>query len=166
MTLTTVDGCGEVAGVHAGRIGAVVAGGTRTQHLVVIDVGYGFPDDRTVAVLADIGCLYVGRALAGGVGAIVTARAIVDDSCVIKRRRRPRKRCVAIVTVIAAADMCRMFAGRRDAIMAGATGTENLGVIDRIDRNPDVGRMTVFADIAGLDVGLRFARGVRAVVAA
>lgn len=41
VTLATIDGRGEVSGVHPGSIDAIVAGRTGAQYLVVIDVSYG-----------------------------------------------------------------------------------------------------------------------------
>ncbi len=156
----------EVPRILPGRLRAVVTGRTGTQYLVVVHRGYRRPYDGAVAVLTDVGGLHMRGSLARRVSAVVTAGAIVDDICVIERRRRPRNRRVAVVAVIAAADMCRMLAGRRYTIVTGSARTENLGVIDRKDRYPDVGRMAVLTNVAGLDVSWRLACGVGAVVTA
>jgi len=105
-------------------------------------------------------------ALARRIGAVVTAGTIVDDVGVVKRRGSPCNRRMAVVAVITTVDMCRMFAGRGYAIVAGATGAQHLRVVDGEDRKPHVRCMTVFADIAGLYVRLSFARGIGTVVAA
>jgi len=73
---------------------------------------------------------------------------------------------VAVVAIIAAGDMRGMLAGRDDAVMTGAAGTDDLGMVDRVSRGPDVRRVAVFADVAGLDVIWRLAGRVRAVMAA
>jgi hypothetical protein len=54
---------------------------------------------------------------------------------------------MAIVTVIAAADVGWVFAGRYRAIVAGTTGADDLGVIDRGRWNPQCVAVAVFADI-------------------
>lgn len=45
---------------------------------------------------------------------------------------------MAIVTVVAAGNVIRILAARDDAIMAGSAGTDHLGVINRVNGNPDV----------------------------
>ena len=77
-------------------------------------------------------------AFARRVGAVVTAGTIVDDVGVVKRGGRPRNRGVAVVAVIATVDMRWMFAGRGYAIVAGATGADDLRVINSKHRYPDV----------------------------
>jgi len=54
---------------------------------------------------------------------------------------------VAVIAVVAAGDVCRVFAGGGDAIVAGATGTQDLGVIDDHHRREYIGRVAVFTDI-------------------
>ncbi len=73
---------------------------------------------------------------------------------------------MAVVTIVAASDMCRILAACNNTIMAVAAGSDNLGVVDREYRCPDIRRVAVFADIRGLNVGWRFAGGLDAVVAA
>ena len=124
------------------------------------------PDDRAVAVLADVGGLHMRRAFAGGLRAVMTAETVVDDVGMVERRRRPRDRRMAVVAIVAAADMCRVFAGRKQTVVTGATGPKHLGMVDCEDRDPYVRCMTVFADIARLNMCLILARGVRTVMAA
>lgn len=59
-----------------------------------------------------------------------------------------------------------MFACRGDAVVASATRTEDLGVVYRVRRCPDVAVMAVFADVRRLHMSWRLARGLDPVVAA
>ena len=54
---------------------------------------------------------------------------------------------MTIVAGIAARDMGRVLAGRRDAIVTGAAGTRYLRVVDRVHGREPVGVMAVFADV-------------------
>ena len=71
-----------------------------------------------MAIFTDVGGQYVSLVLAGCINAVMTARTIIDDTCVIKIRRSPRNRSMTIVAVVAARDMCRVFADRDRAVMA------------------------------------------------
>jgi len=163
---TAILGGIEVPRIRTGCLCAVVAGRAGAKNLVMVNSGHRFPDVCAVAVLADVGCLYVCGALAGSIGTVVTAETIVDDVCVIKVRRCPCDCCVAVVTIVATGYMRWVFAGCRNAVMARATGADDLRVINGIHRYPDVGRVAVFADIARLYMRRGFARSIRAVVAA
>jgi len=83
-----------------------------------------------MAIFTDIGGQYVSLVLAGCINTVMTARAIIDDTCVIKIRRSPRNRGMTIVAVVAARNMRWVFADRDRAVMAGRTGTDYLGVIN------------------------------------
>ncbi len=72
---------------------------------------------------------------------------------------------MAIIADIAACYMSRVFSGCGDAIVTRTTSTDDLSMVHRVDWRPDIGRMTVFADIARLDVCEIFARSICAVVA-
>ena len=118
-----------------------------------------------MAVLTDIGCLHVQRALARSVCAIVTTCTVARDIRVVKCRGSPGNCCVAVVAVVPACDMGRMFAGRDDTIMAGAATAKHLSVVDGICRRPYSRRMTVFADIGRQSMCRVLACGIRAVMA-
>ena len=77
----------------------------------------------------------------------MTTTAVVHDVDVVEVRRDPGGRRVTVIAVIAAGNVGRVFAGGRNTIVAGIAGAVDLRVIDRIRRYPDVGRMTIFADI-------------------
>jgi len=86
-----------------------------------------------MAVGADIGRIDMGRVLARSIGAVVATDAIARDVRVIEVRRYPRDRRVAVVTIFTARDMSRVFAGRRQPIVARIAAPENLRVIDGED---------------------------------
>ena len=62
--------------------------------------------------------------------------------------------------------MGRALAGCISAVMAGATTTQNLGVIDSHHGRKDVGRVAVLADVRCLHVGRVLANSIGTVVAA
>lgn len=77
----------EMTRVLAGGLRAVVAGRAGPEHLVVVYSDYGLPYGRAMAVFANIGCLYVQRPLAGGLCAVVTRKAVIDDVDMVEIRR-------------------------------------------------------------------------------
>ena len=70
--------------------------------------------------------------LARRIGAVVTADAVVGDVGVIEIRRYPGNRRMTVVAVVAARDMCRVFASRDGPVVTGDAGAEHLCVIDRV----------------------------------
>ena len=78
----------------------------------------------------------------------------------------PGDRRVAVVADVAAQDMARVLARGGHAVVATATGADDLGVIDHGHGNPARTRVTVLADIGRVDVRRVLPRGVDAVVAA
>jgi len=72
---------------------------------------------------------------------------------------------MTVIAGIATGDMREILAGGSNAIVTGAATTDHLGVIDRIDRHPDVGVMAVFANIARLNMCEVLTGCVRAIVA-
>ncbi len=89
------------------------------------------------------------RMLAGCNGTVVTTGAIIRDVGVIIVCWRPGDRRMAIIAIVAAGDVRRMFASRRIAVMAGTTATKNLGVVDCYRRYPDGDVMAVLANVCG-----------------
>ena len=108
----------EVPGIHAGSRCAVMAGRTRTQYLIVINGYHRCPDIGAVAVLTDISGQGMQGAFAGGISAIVTTAAVIDDIGVIEVCGKPCDGRVAVIAIVAARDMRRMFADRGYAVMA------------------------------------------------
>ena len=78
------------------------------------------------------------RSLANGIGTVVTTNTVVHDVDVVEVGRQPGDRCVAVVAIIAACDMGRVIAGRYDAVMTRAACTDDLRVVNRVNRHPDV----------------------------
>ena len=156
----------EVARILAGRCRAVVAGGAGPENLVVIYGRHGHPDGRAVAVFTDIRRLHMQRPLARGLGAVVTAEAVVHDVDVVEVRRRPSHCRVAVIAVIAAGDVRRMLAGCRYAVVAGAAGADDLRVIDRQHRRPDVARVAILTNVTRLNMRRPFTGCVDPVMAA
>ena len=73
---------------------------------------------------------------------------------------------MAVVTVITTGDMRRMFADCRDAVVAGTTRPDYLGVVNHVRWDPRVRVVAILADIRRLDVIEIFTRRVSAIVAA
>ena len=73
---------------------------------------------------------------------------------------------MTIVAIRAARDVCRVFAGRGDAVVAGTASANDLRMVDRSRRHKQRCAVAVFADIAGLNVRRAFACGGGAVMTA
>ena len=71
---------------------------------------------------------------------------------------------MAVITRVTAVNVILILTRGRDAIVAGSTGTGYLRVINCICRHPDIRRMAVLADIAGLYMRESFAGGIGAIV--
>lgn len=138
MAQTTVLGRIEVPRILAGCRRAVVAGGARAKHLVVVHGCHRFPNVGVMTVLANVRRLNVRWAFARRIGAVVTADAVVHDTGVVEVGGYPRDRRMAVVTVVAAGDVRRVLARRRDTVVARATGAKNLCVVHVEYRNPHV----------------------------
>ncbi len=80
--------------------------------------------------------------------------------------RHPCIRAVAKTAVLRGIEMPRVLAGCCRAVMAGRTGAKNLVVVHRRHRRPDVGTVTVLADVGCLHVSGALASGIAAVMAA
>ena len=105
------------------------------------------------------------RVFACGVGAVVAARTVIADIHVIKIRWYPAGRRVTIVAGTGSVQVRWVFAGCGDAIMTGAAGAKNLGMVNGKRGREHVGVVAVFADIAGLNMRQALAGRLRAIVA-
>ena len=156
----------EVPRIHAGGRSAIVAGCARAQDLGVINGNDGRPDICAVAIFADVGRLRVQWTLAGRVCSVMAADTIVDNIGVIEIRWQPGDSGMAVIAIIAAGDMRRVFADGYHTVMTRAAGPNYLGVVDCKGRNPGVWCMAIFADDTGKNMVGILARCVSAVVAA
>ena len=165
MTQSAIVRCIEVSRIHTRRGSAVMAGRTGSQNLIVIDGDDWSPYIGAVAILTDVCRLWVQWPLTCRIGAVVAVHTIAHNIGVIEVRWKPGNRCVAVIAVVTAGDMCRVLAGRSRAIVARSTGANHLCVVHRKGGYPGVRCMTVFANLAGLNVRQVLSRGIRAVVA-
>ena len=94
----------------------------------------------------------------------MTIDAVTNDAGVIESGRQPGDRTVAVITGISTVDVRWVFARGGDAIVAGATSANDLGVINRVRWNPQRAVMAVLTNIGGLYVGHGLAGGGRAIV--
>ena len=109
--------------------GTVVARGAGANDLGMVHVIGGYPGIRIVAVFAYIGRLYMRRVFAGCIGAVMAARTIARDVDVIEVRWQPSDGRVAVIAIGAAGDVRWVLAGCYDAIVTGAAGANDLGVV-------------------------------------
>ena len=165
VTVVAVVAAGDVGRVFAGRRETIVARATRAQNLRMVDYVCRHPDIAVVTVFAHIGGLYVCQILAGGGRSVVATDAITGNTNMVEARGPPAGRRVTVVTGVAAVYVRRVFAGCNEAVMTGATGAQNVRVIDGKDRRKHIRVMAILADIAGLDMRRSLAGGVGAVVA-
>lgn len=108
----------EVLGIHARCRVAVMAGRTGAEHFAVIDSGRRGPGRRRMAIFASDTGIDVIEILARGVGAVVAFEAVPGDIYMVEISRYPSHCCMAVIAVITAGDMGRVFTGRDQAVMA------------------------------------------------
>lgn len=70
------------------------------------------------------------RRLAGRSDTIVATATIADNTDMIKSRRHPASRCMAVVAIIAAGHVCGRLARRGVAIVTRPACTNDLRMID------------------------------------
>ncbi len=70
----------------------------------------------------------------------------------IKGSGKPPGGRMAVIAIIAAGEVGRIFTSRYRAIVTGTAGTDDLGVIDEGSRLPQRSVVAVFANISGLDM--------------
>ena len=97
---------------------AVVARAAGADDLRVIDNVGRRPDHIVMAVLAEIARIDVSGALARRLYTVMAARAVVDDIGMIEVGRYPCVGCVAVVAIIAAADVRWVLAGSNSTVVA------------------------------------------------
>lgn len=157
---------GDVVRCFSGCRETVMARATGSGDLRMVYRIHRREDVGVVTVFANVRRRYVSRVLARGIRAVVAACAIAAYVDMIEVGRRPAGGGVAVVTVVAALDVRRRLAACRHAVVTGAAGADDLGVIDGENGREYVGRVAVFADIAGLNVREVLADRLGAVMAA
>ena len=118
-----------------------------------------------VAILADIGCQHMCRVLARCFDAVVTADAIAGDVQVIEISGQPAGGRVAIITIVAAAYVGRVFTGSDNSVMTRAAGPNDLSVVNGYGRHKSHRAVAVFADTCRLYVNRALAHRSQTVVA-
>ena len=147
----------------SGRVYSIVAADAIAHDVEVIEIG-GQPGCRRVAVLAVVATRYVCCILAGCRNAIVAGAAGSHYLAVIDHQYGlPERRIVAILTYFGRENMCWIFPGRVDPIVAVAAVADDCRVIE-ISRQPGDGRVAVVAVIAAIDVRRGFSGCCNAVV--
>ncbi len=165
MTVVATIVAGDMRRVFSCCCKTVMTGAAATQHLCVIDRIDGSPHIAVVTIFTDVTRLHMRQVLAGSIHAVVAACAIARNIQVVKCRRSPGDRRVAVVAGIAAGEVRRVFAGCNYAIVTGATGADDLGMVDAKHGRKYVGVVAVLANVAGLNMRKVLANGVHAVMA-
>jgi hypothetical protein len=165
MTVVTGITAGEVGRVFAGRNDTVVTRITGANDLRVIDSKHRREDIRVVAILANIARLDMCQILAGRLHAIVAVDAIPGDVQVVEICRQPPGSGMAVVTSIPAGQMVEVFSTRDNTIVTRATGSDDLHVVDNVDRRERTGVVAVFTNNCGLYMCRVFARRGHAIMA-
>jgi len=142
----------DVVRCFSGRRETVMARSAGSGDLRMVDRVHRREDVGIVTIFADVACRYVRRVLAGGIGAVMAAAAIATYVDMIEIRRRPAGRRMAVVAVVAAIDVCRRLAGCRYTVVTGTASADYLGVINGEYGRKYIGRVAIFADIAGLNM--------------
>ena len=103
--------------------------------------------------------------LAISVIAIVATRAVTSNIDVIEIGGQPRSCCVTVIAVVAAVEVCRMFARRNEAIVTRTATAVDLCVVNGERRYPGIRVMAVLTNVACLHVGQTLAGCLDTVVA-
>ena len=166
MTAGAVVAALDVICRFAGGCCVIVTANACPIHIIMINLNRRLPSAVAVAILTQIGCVHMGRALAGDRIAIMAAGATAVRIVMVKVGGYPAGRGMADETILRNWDVIRIDAGSRGAVVAAVTGTLHMRVIDLSDGQPTAVAVTILADIGGLDVGGILAREDGAVVTA
>lgn len=152
VAIGTFPGGLYVGGALPGRLGPVVAGRARAQHVSMIDCTHWRPGAGGVAILADVIGRDVRCRLAGGCGAIVASGTVARYTGVTEGRRRPRIHVVARRTLGRSLDVCCVLPRCLGAVVAGRACPQNSGVVDDADWRPGSRSVAILADVVGRDM--------------
>ena len=138
---------GNVAGILAGRRGAVLTAGTGAQDLEMIDAGDGAEGDRRVTVFADVGGGDMSEVFAGCLDTIVAAVAVARNAPVVETSRQPGHCGVAVIALITGARVGRGLALLVHIVMAGGAATEYRVMVHLGDRHPARRAMAILTEV-------------------
>ena len=83
---------------------------------------------------------------------MAVATALGGDVLVIEVGGQPAITAVAVITLCRGRQVIQIFTHGGDAVMAARTSAQDLEVIDRDRRIPQVGRMAILANVGGADM--------------
>ena len=166
MAIVAGIATGDMRWMLAGRDETIVTGTTATDDLCMVDCEGRRKDIGVVTVFANITRLNVCQIFTGRIHAIVTVDATTGDVQVIEIRWQPAGSGMAVITRIAARYVVEVFARCGESIVTGTAVSDDLQVIDCINRRECTGVVTVFANDGGLYVCRVFTRRGCSVVAA
>lgn len=164
MTVVACITAGYVRRTFSDCRNTVVTGAARAQYLAVIDRKDRCEYIGVMAVLADVGRLNMGRALADSFRTVVAIEAATRDVDVVKIRGQPTDSRVTVVAVNATRYVSWMLADRGYPVMARSAGTKDLCVVNRNHRLKHRGVVAVFANRSRQNVCRTLADSGRAVV--
>lgn len=147
MTVLAVIAARDMRRMLARGKRTVVAGTAGANDLGVIHRVDGREHVGRVAILAHVRRQHVVLVLAGGVSAVMAAETVAGNVHVIEVGGQPGNRRVAVITVVAALNVIGTLAGSGYAVVARATGTDHLRVVNGVSRRPDAGRVAILTDI-------------------
>ena len=133
MTAGAVVAALDVICRFAGGCCVIVTANACPIHIIMINLNRRLPSAVAVAILTQIGCVHMGRALAGDRIAIMAAGATAVRIVVVKVGGYPAGRSMADETILRNWDVIRIDAGSRGAVVAAVTGTLHMRVIDLSD---------------------------------
>ena len=117
-----------------------------------------------MTILTDVGGVDVGGVFTGGVYAIVAGGAVAGYCTVIELGIAPRVGVVAVVASVRTLYVRGGFSLSNRSIVTGAAGAQYRVVINPRHILECRGRVTIFADICGVNVRGIFTRSVYAIV--
>lgn len=111
-------------------VDTVMATRTDACHLGVVDTHNRPPKRSRMARLAHFRRRNMGSTFSGGAASVVALYAIIGNSIVTKRCRRPSHCAMAHLTFLRRCDMKSVFTTSTDAIVAGRAGAHYLRMVD------------------------------------
>lgn len=165
MAIAALGGGRHVIRGFACGGGAVVTTRTAALDLRMVHLCRRHPGIGAMTRFADFTARNVSGRLARCRCAVVTAAAVAHDAGMIEGRRNPSIDGVAIAAFSSSGNVVGGFARCRRAIVATAARPLHLRVIDTHHRYPSRRAVARLTHITRCDMGRRFARGRRAVMA-